>query len=218
MVDVPKSLVSLLRDDQAAKEWIAEFPGLADHYLQRWRCRLDGPVTAGAVAVVMPVRSPDGLAVIKLSSPHPGNADEHKALRLWDGGAAVKMIDADPAGFALLLERLTSRHLDAPTDDGISIGGRLSARLAVAATPDVQRLSDTTAEWEEQIRCDYHDANAPLSDRVLGAAVETIRDLGHDPTETMLHGNLHGKNILHADRGWVAIDPKGMAGTAAFAP
>lgn len=144
MVNVPQSLVALLRDNQAAKDWIADFPSLADHYLQRWHCRLDGPVTAGAVAVVIPVRSPDGPAVIKLSSPHPGNADEDKALCLWDGGAAVKMIDADPAGFALLLERLTSRHLDAPTDDGISIGGSLSARLAVAATPDVKRLSDTT--------------------------------------------------------------------------
>ncbi|GAB3927298.1 hydroxyurea phosphotransferase [Microlunatus endophyticus] len=217
MITVPESLrVRLLRTEDAAKDWINDFPDLADQYLARWHGQVDGPVVAGATAVVIPVRTPVGAAVVKISYPHPSTADEHKALRAWDGDGAVRLFDADPEGHALLLERLAGRELAAPVDEAIAIGGQLSARLAVPAPPDVKRLADTVSEWEQQIRDDHHQAGDPLPARTVDAAVETVRGLGHDDTQTMLHGDLHSKNILHSDRGWIAIDPQGVAGTAAF--
>jgi streptomycin 6-kinase len=57
----------------------------------------------------------------------------------------------------------------------------------------------------------------PLPQQVVGAAAETIRVLGLDETATLLHGDLHFANVLRSDREpWLAIDPKGYAGTAAF--
>jgi streptomycin 6-kinase len=56
-----------------------------------------------------------------------------------------------------------------------------------------------------------------LPGRVLDAAVETIDLFADDPTVTMLHGDLHCANVLRADREpWLAIDPKGLAGSAAW--
>lgn len=31
-----------------------------------------------------------------------------------------------------------------------------------------------------------------------------------------MHGDLHGRNILHSERGWIVIDPKGIVGTPAY--
>lgn len=54
----------------------------------------------------------------------------------------------------------------------------------------------------------------------------TIRELGSDPTTTLMHADLHFGNVLAAAREpwlasvrepWLAIDPKGWRGTAAYA-
>ncbi|SDT40944.1 aminoglycoside phosphotransferase family protein [Microlunatus soli] len=217
MITVPDSLAALLLcEGESARTWIDGFPALAEQVLAGWDCRPDGEVKAGAVAVVIPVRCPRGRAVVKISFPHPGNVDEHKALAAWGGNGAVRLLDSDPDRFALLLERVNDRHLDVAADEGIAIGGELLSRLAIPAPPGVTRLADTTADWERQVRDDAERADHPLPGRIVDAAVATIRDLGRDSTTTMLHGDLHGGNILRSDRGWLAIDPKGMAGTPAY--
>lgn len=217
MITVPDSLASLLlRDGDGALQWIDSFPERADGLLRRWECEVDGEIRAGAVAVVIPVRSPAGPAVLKISSPHPVSASEHRALELWKGIGAIRLLDRDAENNALLLERVDDHCLDVPTDEGIAIGGQLAARLAIAAPGDVRRLADTTDEWAQQVRDDQARAGCPLPTRVLDAALDTILALGHDTTSTLLHGDLHGGNILHADRGWVVIDPTGRAGTAAY--
>lgn len=217
MINVPDRLAELIhRDVDGAAAWIAGFPDLARGHLDRWSCEPDGEVRAGGVAVVIPVRSPYGPAVIKISPPHPGNVDEHRALRLWNGEGAVRLLDCSPDGFALLLERVEDRRLDVDVDEAIMIGGELSARLAVPAPAGMKRLADTTAEWEQQLHDDRRTAGVALPERVFGAAVETVRDLGRDRTTTMLHGDLHEGNILHSARGWLAIDPKGIAGPPAY--
>jgi streptomycin 6-kinase len=56
-----------------------------------------------------------------------------------------------------------------------------------------------------------------LSAAVVRRAGATIAELGRDPTVTMLHGDLHAGNVLAGGRErWLAIDPKGWEGTAAY--
>lgn len=81
MITGPAELADLvLREGEPGREWMDSFPGCAERCLSRWRCTQDGKVSSGAVAVVIPVRSPAGSAVIKISAPHPGNVDEFRAL------------------------------------------------------------------------------------------------------------------------------------------
>jgi len=217
MITVPDSLAALLlRDNDDARQWIDNFPHLSRDVLQAWECEPNGAIRAGAVAVVIPVRSPSGPAVVKISYPHLGSTGEAEALDLWNGDGAIRLLDSDTARLALLLERVDDRSLDVPPDQGIAIGGQLLARLAVPAPARMHHLADTADEWEQQIRDDQQRAGHPLPDRTIDAAIETVRDLGQDTTKTMVHGDLHGGNILHAARGWVVIDPKGMVGTPAY--
>ncbi|MFC4014037.1 aminoglycoside phosphotransferase family protein [Nonomuraea purpurea] len=56
-----------------------------------------------------------------------------------------------------------------------------------------------------------------LSPYLVDAAVATVRELGRVQPDTLIHGDLHARNILRADREpWLAVDPKGCAGDPAY--
>ncbi|GAB3928576.1 streptomycin 6-kinase [Microlunatus endophyticus] len=217
MITVPDpfAAATIAREGEAGRAWIQRLPALTEKYLALWRCDLDGDVTSGAVGLIMPVRSPHGPAVLKISFTHPGNVDEPRALRLWQGNGAVQLYDEAPEDFALLLERVSTRQLDLPDDEAIAIGGELLRRLAVPATDDMPTLAAQAQGWEEQLHDQDHRSGRVLPRHIVGAALETIRDLAQDRTPTMTHGDLHAGNILDSDRGWVTIDPKGVAGNPA---
>lgn len=218
MITVPDRLATATigREGEPGRRWIDDLPMLAQRLLQEWNCTQTGPATHGGVALIIPVDSPHGPAMIKISFTHPGNVGEADALRLWGGDGAVRIYRDSPEHYAMLLERLQFRTLDVPVDQALAIGGEISARLAVPSPVGMPRLAAQTAAWEEQLRDHDRRCGHPLAARVVGAAIETIRDLARDDTTTMLHGDLHAGNILASSRGWLAIDPKGLAGSAAF--
>jgi streptomycin 6-kinase len=217
LIAIPEAFAAatITREGDRGRDWLAELPDLAQRYLRHWDCTQDGPVTAGQVAVVIPVASSYGPAMIKISFRHPGNRDEPAALRLWQGDGAVRLYDHEPDDFAILVERAEPRILDLPLEEALRIGGELSARLAVPAPGQMTRLADQAGPWEQQLLDHDQQADHPLPDRMLEVALQTIRDAALDDTTTMLHGDLHAGNILHSERGWLIIDPKGVAGNRA---
>jgi len=221
VVEIPGAFVevTLRREGDAGRRWLDALPALVDGLLERWRCRVDGPPRHGEVALVVPVTCPSGPAVLKVSFPHPGNRSEPGALRQFAGRGAVRLLDADEDVFALLLERAGDRTLasEPSAEHAIEIAGTLARRLAVPAAPGTPSLADTAAGWAEQLDHQLAAADDPPPARALDRARETIAALGGDRTTTLLHGDLHDGNVLAADREpWLAIDPKGWRGTAAY--
>lgn len=71
--------------------------------------------------------------------------------------------------------------------------------------------------WREELLNQVACYPGALPEQAIDQALETIAHLGDDETTTMLHGDLHFGNIMAADREpWLAIDPKGWSGPAAF--
>lgn len=119
----------------------------------------------------------------------------------------------------MLLERAHSTSLAevADTDELVTVAGRLNHRLAVPAPPGLQRLSDRAPEWEENLRRDAKELSHTMPDAAVAAALATVRELGRSQPDTVVHGDLHARNILRADREpWLAVDPKGYAGDPAY--
>lgn len=118
----------------------------------------------------------------------------------------------------MLLERVEhSTLVDLDDDDeAAAVCGRLARRLAVPAPPEVPRLSERAEVQELELRdaCERLIGHVPR--RVVEAAIGTIRELGREQPDTLVHGDLHYKNVVRATREpWLVIDPKGFAGDPA---
>lgn len=174
----------------------------------------------GGVGVIVPVRRQDETtAVVKVSFPHPGNIHEPDAFAAWGGRGAVLLHERDDERFAMLLERVrTSTLAEVESDDEVvTVAGRINRRLAVPAPPGLPRLREQADVWEEQLRTDAGELAHDLSRCVVDAAVATARELGRVQPDLLIHGDLHGRNILRADREpWLAVDPKGYVGDPAY--
>jgi streptomycin 6-kinase len=198
---------------------VASLPGLVDEYLLRWRCTPIAPITRGGVGVILPVQRHDGTpAVLKISFAHPGNMHEAQAYAVWGGRGATLLYERDDAKFAMLLEQGEWQTLDdlGDLDEATAVTGQLARRLAVPASPGLPRLADRAEMWEQSLR-DGSERGHPVSRRAVGAAVDTIRDLGRKQAHTMVHGDPHFGNVVQAQREpWLAVDPKGFVGDLAF--
>jgi streptomycin 6-kinase len=206
------------------RRWIAGLPAMAAVFMDRWQLALDGPVAAGAVALIIPVVSRDGArAVLKLQPVDDETGGEPAALQAWAGRGAVRLLEHDPDSGAMLLERLdASRDLNTMTDDlaAAQIIAELLVDLnAVPAPAGLRALSDVAAAalagTPEAIRL----AVDPVERRLLINCAERFEELITDSMDNqLLHWDLHYFNTLSTLDGdeWKAIDPKPLSGDSGF--
>lgn len=216
-----RQILATFAPDGAA--WLEELPALLRWSAERWGLTV-GPAFEGlSFNYVARARRADGTpAVLKLGVPREELGTEIDALRLYAGRGACRLLDADEARGALLLERL---------DPGDTLAGLVDddAATAIAATvmaqlwhpppaghrfPGVEHWAADLAE----LRPHFGGGTGPLPgwlvDRAEGLFAEL---LSSQAPAVVLHGDLHHYNILAATRApWLAIDPKGVVGEPAY--
>lgn len=219
-IDLPTSLLGHGGRGAGWTGWLDALPRLVASVLQEWQLVADGPAAGGAEALVLPVRDADGgPAALKLGWPQPESAQEHLALRAWDGAGAVRLLRADPRRRVLLLERAE------PGEDlhavevltACEIVAGLYGRLHRAPLPQLDRLSVQAARWAEELVTLRGSTLAPrrFVDQAIGLARELATDPGTDVA--LLHTDLHFGNVLSARREpWLVIDPAPLAGDPAY--
>ena len=148
------------------------------------------------------------------------NQEEREGAALmhwWAGDGAARVLAWDDG--ALLLERaMGERSLAAMTnagedDEAVRILCGAAARLhAPRARPPPQMLVSLPI-WFRQL-----EPTARAQGGVLLASADAARILLAEPREPcVIHGDIHHDNVLDfGERGWLAIDPKGLFGERGF--
>ncbi|RCS21953.1 3'-kinase [Phyllobacterium salinisoli] len=135
-------------------------------------------------------------------------------LRWRDGHGAARLYDLQ--GTAMLLEYAGSHHLEKHLDKGkdaecLDIFGQVIAALHTPAP------SPIPADLQPLDR-HFSGLFAVAGESPLYAEATSLAKqlLATPHTPIPLHGDIHHENIIESPRGWLAIDPHGLVGDAAF--
>lgn len=204
------------------KAWIENLPVLIGELCHRWDLEVeDGTASHGYHAVVLSVRRRDEACVLKLAWPAVTTANEAMALSAWDGRGAVRMLEADTAAGAMLLERLDAQRTlrDIEIFEAAEVAGRLLQQLAVPAPSGFQALQDVAREIVDSLEARQVRLGHPVPANWLETAQDLARQLEtRADCHSLVHGDLHYGNVLAGERApWLAIDPKPIAGDPEYA-
>lgn len=224
---VPAELAELHEkySGEDGRAWIAALPALAATYLDQWQLTIDGSVTSGAVALIIPVlRRDSSRAVLKLQPVDDETGGEPAALQAWAGHGAVALLDHDPSSGVMLLERLdASRDLSTMEDDfaAAKIIAELLVQLnSVPAPAGMRHLREVGAATLAQTPEAISLAQDPEERRLLINCAARYQDLITEQIDNrLLHWDLHYYNTLSTLDGageWKAIDPKPLGGDSGF--
>jgi len=194
------------------RAWLATVPGVLDELAREWRLTLGARLHGGLLAIVHEATTAEGeRAVLKVASHWDRPREEIACLETWAGAGAPKLLQADPARGALLLERIEpgGRARDAEAPAVAEVLGQLHrtppaglctlaevARRRLARAVVERRANDDRARW----------------------AIAAIEQLEREPVApVLLHGDFDWRNLLRCDRqGLAAIDPLPCAGDPAY--
>jgi len=203
--------------------WLAELPAILSRCCDRWGLTLGCPTAEIKVNYIAYVELGTGAeAVLKVGVPHGDFSAEMEALAIYKGRGINRLIDCDKALNAMLLKRLRpGKMLDSV--DNVREQSEIAARILrdLHATPPPSH--HTLPHFMDWMLSAFADARSCKDQtRARGyieqiPRVESMMEILLEPDEPqiLLHGDLHHWNILSdADRGWMAIDPKGVIGAS----
>jgi len=192
-------------------------------WLDHWRLGIDGAVFETATSTLVPAHTATGQAVMLKVSHHDEERRGSALLAAWSGRGAARVLERD--GDAVLMERATGpRSLVAMSTAGSDAAatGVLCATAAVlheasAAVLDADEPPELVPlrSWFRQLFA-HADELEPVHRQGAEFALALLDD---ERDVVALHGDLHHGNVLDfggRDRGWLAIDPKGLLGERAF--
>jgi streptomycin 6-kinase len=222
---VPPALAQRVRSvfGEQGEEWLAGLPQRVAGLAARWRLAVQPPFPGLSYNYVAPAVTADGQpAVLKVGVPNRELETEITALQHYGGRGAVRLLVADAAAGALLLERLQpGTMLVAEPDDekATQVAAEVMASLW-QSLPD-RHSFPTVAGWARglvALRATFGGGAGPFPARLVALAEGLAAELlASEEEPVLLHGDLHHTNILRAERApWLAIDPKGIAGERGF--
>jgi streptomycin 6-kinase len=190
-------------------------------WLDRWHLSVDGAVFQTATSTLAPAHTATGQPVMLKLSQHEEERRGAALLAAWSGRGAARVLEHD--GDAVLLERATGPRslaemsvsgLDADATEVLctTAGTLHDASGAVLVAVNPPELVPLRVWFRELFA--YADELTPLHRRGADLATTLLDD---ERDVVALHGDLHHANVLDfGERGWLAVDPKGLLGERTF--
>ena len=209
---------------EAGVAWLKGLPALTAGLEERWSLETSPPFSNLSYNWVAPaVREGGTPAVLKLS--FPGDKEfrtEAEALRLFDGGGICRLLELDLDRGAMLLERLQPgtplTAVEGDEEATATAAGVMKKLWRPAPKNHGFPLVSDWARGFDRLRARFDGGTGPMPPRLVEEAESLFADLlASQGGPLLLHGDLHQENILTTGREpWLAIDPKGVVGEAAY--
>lgn len=179
-----------------------------------WNVKLDEIRETPTSLLAFGVR--DGVRVVlKISKQDGDESQSGEVLKAYGGDGAVRVYESEPN--AVLLERLepgeqlvnlVKHGRDAEATDV------LAEVIAKLANHEAPTGCPTVTDWGRAFDRYLQSGDEQIPLEVVEEASEMYDELASSQRQTMLlHGDLQHYNVLFDnERGWVAIDPKGVIG------
>jgi streptomycin 6-kinase len=214
-------------DDADRRAWIACLPEIVADLADRWSLRLGEPYQPGGQCswVAPAFRGADESLVLKVGWSHSEAANEADALRVWNGGGAVRLHASATFDHtsALLLERCspgTPLGVVTPGPEQDLVVAGLLRRLwrTPAQAHPFRPLQVMCDEWADEFEEKNERTPVDLDIGLVREGITLFRTLpATAETDALLCTDLHGENILAAEREpWLVIDPKPYVGDPAY--
>lgn len=214
---IPERLLQLCRDhDIERAQWSLRLPELTERACSEldvtW---LSERVMHGYASAVFECELSDGSrACLKICEPKVADR-QALALRIWDGGPAVKVRRHIPDLGAILLEWVDGDEM--PLDESApellaELISFFSTRGLLGERQDLCSLSGERAAKLK--RSGEIVSNAPeIYQRLYKISAREWSQIELSAPAQMIHGDLRSEHILKTARGWITIDPMAYAGT-----
>jgi streptomycin 6-kinase len=187
----------------------------------RWSLTKSTPVVETPTSWIFRVeQNGRNFAALKIIKPQAEEERRGSLLLSWYGGEGAATV-FDVHGDTIFMEWLDGGTLGDPVRAGKDDEGTIAIATLVAS---LHRPREDQPEWLLPLRERFQ----ALFDTDVRAWPHTARDLyarscgialklfDRPSAQIPLHGDLHHDNILSSDRGWLAIDPKGLIGDPAY--
>ncbi len=203
--------------------WLRGVPQLLAACERRWSLTLGEPFPNIAYNYVAPAVLANGTEVVlKAGVPNNEIPAQAAALAGYGGRGAVRLLAADVELGVLILERVRpGAMLSTLADDeaATAIAATVMRQIWFAPPPDGP--FPTVHGWAAglgRVRRQFGGGTGPLPSALYERAERLFVELAASaPPSMVLHGDLHHFNILDGgERGWLAIDPKGVVGDPGF--
>lgn len=202
-----------------AARWLADLPELVAHLEREWSITVGRAYEEATEAFVTDATLADGTpAVLKLLIPRDGDdtGNEATVLRLANGEGCVRLLRADAARDALLLERLgrSLSRLGLPIRRRHEILGDTAAKIWRPAPGCGLPTGAEKARWLAGfIERTWEELSRPCTERAIAHALryaERRADAHDDERAVLVHGDVHEWNVLEAGAGFKLVDPDGL--------
>jgi len=190
--------------------------------LIRWSLTKSTPLADSASSAIFKVeQNGRNFAVLKILKPLAAEEERRGAqLMNWYGGEGAATV-FDIHGDTIFMEWLDGGTLGDAVRDGHDEQAS-TALCAVAAGLHRPRgeppeaLLPLRARFQSLFDTDVRSWPHTARDMYARAAGIALKQFDRPTAQLPLHGDLHHDNILSSDRGWLAIDPKGLLGDPAY--
>jgi len=208
-----------LHGEEKGQKWLDNIPKLIQKYEKEWGIKVEETFPELSFNFVAKAKTNDGKEVV-LKIGFPGDKQflsEAQTLKIYNGQGSIKLLKENLDDFVLLLERcIPGKALYSLNDEEKEtlIFTQVCKKIwkAPPANSNFPKVEEDLKDFEWYSN-NLNEIKNPLPKNLVEKAYEKFKYLIKTQGEKyLLHSDLHHDNILSSNRGWLAIDCKGVIG------